>query len=447
MTPYPHLTAPLDLGHTQLRNRVIMGSMHTGPRRPLLPLRQAGRVLPRTGEGRRRPDRHRRHLAEPAGLAAAVRRHPELPRRRAEPPPRHARGARGGRQDPDADPACGPLRLPALRRLGLGVKSPISPFKPRALTERGIERPSAPTCAAPSWRKAGYDGVEVMGSEGYLLNQFLCARTNRAPTAGAARSRTACACRSRSCAASAPRSGPTSSSCTATRCSTWSKAAIPGTKWCSVARALEAAGVTILNTGIRLARGARADHRHLGAARGVRRAWPGACARSERPGGGLEPHQHAGRGRAHAGARRRRPGVDGAPLPGRSEFVARRRKGARTRSTPASPATRPASTTPSRTSARAAWSIRAPATRPNWCTCRISAAPRRRGRRRAGRPVGGDGGGRARPRGDAVRQRGRGRRPVQASPCRSRARRNSRDAPLLHAQARTDGRDVRWAGA
>jgi 2,4-dienoyl-CoA reductase (NADPH2) len=59
------------------------------------------------------------------------------------------------------------------------IKSPISRFKPRALTEKGIQRTIADyvRCARLT-RQAGYDGVEIMGSEGYLLNQFLCARTN-----------------------------------------------------------------------------------------------------------------------------------------------------------------------------------------------------------------------------------------------------------------------------
>ena len=131
-----------------------------------------------------------------------------------------------------------------------GVKSPISPFKPRALTERGIEQTIADfaRCARLA-RQAGYDGVEVMGSEGYLLNQFLCARTNQRQDGWGGSSRTACACRSRSSGASAPRSAPTSSSCTAF-------AARPGRgrhhlgRSGQVAQALEQAGVTILNTGI-----------------------------------------------------------------------------------------------------------------------------------------------------------------------------------------------------
>ena len=60
------------------------------------------------------------------------------------------------------------------------AKSPISPFRPRALTDRGIESTiKAYVRCAKLAQLAGYDGIEVMGSEGYLLNQFLCARTNR----------------------------------------------------------------------------------------------------------------------------------------------------------------------------------------------------------------------------------------------------------------------------
>jgi 2,4-dienoyl-CoA reductase (NADPH2) len=76
----------------------------------------------------------------------------------------------------------GTVWLPAFCGVGLRCQVPISMFKPKALTEAGHRRPpSRPTCAAPDWHKmAGYDGVEIMGSEGYLLNQFLCVRTNQA---------------------------------------------------------------------------------------------------------------------------------------------------------------------------------------------------------------------------------------------------------------------------
>ena len=60
------------------------------------------------------------------------------------------------------------------------VKAPINPFTPRALSSRGIERQIAAFVrSARLAREAGYDGVEVMGSEGYLINQFLSPRTNR----------------------------------------------------------------------------------------------------------------------------------------------------------------------------------------------------------------------------------------------------------------------------
>jgi 2,4-dienoyl-CoA reductase-like NADH-dependent reductase (Old Yellow Enzyme family) len=137
-----------------------------------------------------------------------------------------------------------------------------------------------------------------------------------------------------------------------------------------VAQALEAAGVTILNTGYgwheaRIPTIVTSVPRAAFAERG------GAPAQgSEDPGGGLEPHQHAGdaerllaRGDADLVSMAR-------PFLADPDWVARRRRDRPTRSTPASPATRPASTTPSPTSAPPAWSIRAPATRPNWCTAR-----------------------------------------------------------------------------
>src|SRR5690606_4829031 len=59
------------------------------------------------------------------------------------------------------------------------IKSPITPFSPRALSARGVERTiDAFADCAKRARDAGYDGVEVMGSEGYLINEFLAARTN-----------------------------------------------------------------------------------------------------------------------------------------------------------------------------------------------------------------------------------------------------------------------------
>ena len=65
-------------------------------------------------------------------------------------------------------------------RATLAVRSPITPFKPRALTRWGIRRTIAAyvRCARLA-QEAGYDGVEIMGSEGYLINQFIAPQTNR----------------------------------------------------------------------------------------------------------------------------------------------------------------------------------------------------------------------------------------------------------------------------
>jgi hypothetical protein len=119
MTAYPHLLAPLDLGFTTLRNRVIMGSMHTGLEDRFYQLWQAGRVLPRTGAGRRglivtggiSPNRQGWLLPFGGTLNFKA---------TCEPPQGDARRARGGRQDRHADPACGPLWLSAARGVGVG---------------------------------------------------------------------------------------------------------------------------------------------------------------------------------------------------------------------------------------------------------------------------------------------------------------------------------------
>jgi 2,4-dienoyl-CoA reductase (NADPH2) len=101
------------------------------------------------------------------------------------------------------------------------LKSPDLALHARLRPERaGWSGRSAPSCnCAAKAREAGYDGVEVMGSEGYFINQFLSLATNQRSDAwGGDYSRTACACRWRSCAhACARRWGRTSSSSTACR--------------------------------------------------------------------------------------------------------------------------------------------------------------------------------------------------------------------------------------
>jgi 2,4-dienoyl-CoA reductase (NADPH2) len=178
-SPYPHLLAPLDLGFTTLRNRVVMGSMHTGLEDRFynygklaafyrerarggvglivtggISPNRSGWLLPFGGTLNFKGDvlNHRR-------VTSAV----------------HEEGGKilmqilhSGRYGYQ------PFVVSASEK-----KSPISPFKPRALTEAGIDATirDYARCAKLA-RDAGYDGIEVMGSEGYLLNQFLCARTN-----------------------------------------------------------------------------------------------------------------------------------------------------------------------------------------------------------------------------------------------------------------------------
>ena len=176
---YPHLFAPLDLGHVTLPNRVLMGSMHTGLEdrardfdklaayfaeraRGGVGLMVTGGIAPNI-EGWLKPLGGRLsmpwHVARHRKVTKAV----------------HAEGGRicmqilhGGRY------AYHPLSVAPSR-----IKSPITPFTPRALSNRGVERTIKDfvNCARLA-QEAGYDGIEVMGSEGYLINEFVTARTN-----------------------------------------------------------------------------------------------------------------------------------------------------------------------------------------------------------------------------------------------------------------------------
>ncbi|WP_434026236.1 FAD-dependent oxidoreductase [[Pseudomonas] boreopolis] len=179
-TAYPHLFSPLDLGFTTLRNRVLMGSMHTG-------LEDRAKDFPRLAA----------YFAERAaggvGLIVTGGFAPNLagwlkpfggklswpwearPHRQLT-GAAHAHGAKiclqllhSGRY------GYHPLQVAPSK-----LKAPINPFTPRALSAGGVERQiDAYARAARYAREAGYDGVEVMGSEGYLINEFIAPRTNR----------------------------------------------------------------------------------------------------------------------------------------------------------------------------------------------------------------------------------------------------------------------------
>ncbi|GAB4262077.1 MAG: NADPH-dependent 2,4-dienoyl-CoA reductase [Pararhodobacter sp.] len=178
-SPYPHLLAPLDLGFTVLRNRVLMGSMHTG-------LEERGdwdRVAAYYAErarggvglivtGGMAPNKEGGVFPGAAGLFTDT----DIANHRKVTDAVHAEGGKIAMQILHAGRyAYGPDCVSAS-----AIKSPISPFPPRELDEDGIEKQIADfATAAVRAREAGYDGVEVMGSEGYFLNQFLCLHTNK----------------------------------------------------------------------------------------------------------------------------------------------------------------------------------------------------------------------------------------------------------------------------
>jgi 2,4-dienoyl-CoA reductase (NADPH2) len=177
---YPHLLAPLDLGFTTLRNRVIMGSMHTGLEDRFYhygKLAAFYRERARGGvglivTGGISPNREGWLLPFGGTLnfTGDVLNHRRVTRAV------HEEGGKILMQILHA----GRYGYQPLVVSASAKKSPISPFKPRALTERGIEKTIAAYARCARLAKlAGYDGIEVMGSEGYLLNQFLCARTNQ----------------------------------------------------------------------------------------------------------------------------------------------------------------------------------------------------------------------------------------------------------------------------
>jgi 2,4-dienoyl-CoA reductase (NADPH2) len=177
---YPHLFAPLDLGFTTVRNRVLMGSMHTGledHKRDFPKLaayfaeRAAGGVgLIVTGGFAPNVEGWLKPFAGKLGWPWEARKHRQVTAAV------QSHGAKiclqllhAGRY------AYHPLSVAPSK-----LKAPINPFTPRALGARGIERQiSAFANAARLARDGGYDGVEIMGSEGYLLNEFTVPRTNR----------------------------------------------------------------------------------------------------------------------------------------------------------------------------------------------------------------------------------------------------------------------------
>jgi 2,4-dienoyl-CoA reductase (NADPH2) len=177
---YPHLFEPLDLGFTTLKNRILMGSMHTGLEESKNGYQKMAAFFAeraRGGVG----------LIVTGGIA---------PNRAGWTGPfanklTSSSEARQHKIVTDAvHEAGGKICMQILHsgRYGYhplavapsGIKSPISPFKPWTLTGGGVRRTIKDfvNCAALA-QEAGYDGVEIMGSEGYLINQFIVTKTNK----------------------------------------------------------------------------------------------------------------------------------------------------------------------------------------------------------------------------------------------------------------------------
>ncbi|MEY3442486.1 MAG: hypothetical protein RLZZ519_767 [Bacteroidota bacterium] len=178
-THYPHLFQPLDLGNTQLKNRIVMGSMHTG-----------------LEEAKNGYERMAAYFAERAkGGAGLIITGGVAPNFEGWTSPFGAKltSSRVARKHKIVTDAVhkegGKICMQILHTGRYGyhpfcvsaspTKSPISKFKARGLSSRGVERTIRDfvSCAKLA-QEAGYDGVEIMGSEGYLINQFIAKKTN-----------------------------------------------------------------------------------------------------------------------------------------------------------------------------------------------------------------------------------------------------------------------------
>ncbi len=178
-SPYPRLLSPLDLGFDVLPNRVLMGSMHTG-------LEDRARDYPRLARYFAERARGGVGLMVTGGIAPSIRGwlapfggklswRSEVRRHRSVTSAVRHEGGRICLQILHA----GRYGYHPLSVAPSAIKSPITPFTPSALSRRGIESTIDDFVhTAELARDAGYHGVEIMGSEGYLINEFLVGRTN-----------------------------------------------------------------------------------------------------------------------------------------------------------------------------------------------------------------------------------------------------------------------------
>jgi len=251
MPAYPHLFRPLDLGSVRLPNRILMGSMHTGlEARPdgmerlaafYAERARGGAALLVTGgfspndAGELGP--HRAQVSTPA----------DRDRHRVIPRAVHAAGGRIALQLLHAGRYGYHGRIAAPS----ATKAPINPNPPRAMSPAEIAQTIADFVnAARLAQEAGYDGVEVMGSEGYLITQFLAPCTNQRADqwGGTLENRMRFACEIvRGIRAAA---GPDFILVYRISALDLVEGGLSGDDIATVARAIEAAGATLLNTGI-----------------------------------------------------------------------------------------------------------------------------------------------------------------------------------------------------
>ena len=179
-TPYPHLLAPLDLGFTTLKNRVLMGSMHVG-------LEEAPNGFERMAAFYAERARGGVGLIVTGGIApnaagrpmpggAAMTTQAEADKHKIVTQAVHDAGGKICMQILHFGRYAYHPELVAPSSL----KAPISPFSPQALTDEQVRQTIEDYAnAAALAQSAGYDGVEIMGSEGYLINEFIAAQTNQ----------------------------------------------------------------------------------------------------------------------------------------------------------------------------------------------------------------------------------------------------------------------------
>ena len=179
-SPYPHLLSPLDLGHTTLRNRVIMGSMHTGMEDRAKHIPELAAYFAERAEGGvalsvtggYAPNRHGWLL--PFGSLMTSRSLADKHRLITDAV--HEHDGKIALQILHA----GRYGYHPFKRAASNIASPITPLgRPKAMSTKEVDQTVDDFAeSAKLARRAGYDGVEIMGSEGYLVNQMLTARTN-----------------------------------------------------------------------------------------------------------------------------------------------------------------------------------------------------------------------------------------------------------------------------